>query len=110
MNHKVMKCAYCSGVMMQCRCPGPHELEYGVCDGCKHLVKFPRIAYGLNIVFDDEMQWAVFKDALNVLRMNLEKSGATVALKSLNEVIQKVNNGLKRVERNGCDDAGNERG
>ena len=34
MSHYKELCRCCGKVIMECRCPGPKELRYGVCDKC----------------------------------------------------------------------------
>ena len=34
MSHPKEVCRYCGAVIMECRCPGPKEIRYGVCDRC----------------------------------------------------------------------------
>jgi len=34
MTHYKEVCRYCGAIIMQCRCPGPKEIRYGVCDNC----------------------------------------------------------------------------
>ena len=41
MNHYKEVCQYCGAVIMECRCPGPKEIRYGVCDRCATGPKKP---------------------------------------------------------------------
>lgn len=34
MNHFIKRCIKCKTVMAQCRCPGPKEEQWGICEEC----------------------------------------------------------------------------
>lgn len=46
-EHYIEKCSSCDDIISQCRCLGPHEIRYAVCDNCKTAVKtkpsFPQL-------------------------------------------------------------------
>lgn len=33
-GHFIEKCGYCDAVIMQCRCPGPKQVTWGICKKC----------------------------------------------------------------------------
>ena len=37
MSHYIKKCRTCERVISQCRCPGPKEIQWDVCKGCKSV-------------------------------------------------------------------------
>lgn len=46
-EHYIEKCSSCDDIITRCRCMGPHEIRYAVCDNCKTAVKtkpsFPQL-------------------------------------------------------------------
>ena len=58
-------------------------------------IEFKKIDVTLQIHFEDEMELAIFKDALLITRNKLARDVSVYSLQALDRVINKVDEGLK---------------
>lgn len=80
-THSITKCSSCDDVMVQCRCAGPHEIRYAVCDSCSRTAQRNRPS---KPYFTDEYEptnetlWERVLEVVNGKRRQYTQSGRTI--------------------------------